>query len=259
MAKYILILATLIFAACTPKQEPTQKAHELETTPQEPALTFSLQTVNKYSPSCATDSNSCATLELSVPQATGTAAADPINARITGALVQAIDVGDVHSLGLNEAIDTYIASYDSFLVEMKENDMEFVPSWSFELEGEVLFRDSQYVCISLPYYTYMGGAHPNSFTQLLTFDVSTGEEVDALSLVSDTVALKAKAAEAFRAARKLPADVDLQDEGFFWGGGFRFPENIGIVDEGLYFVYDPYEIAAYAMGPTEFVVKVGLK
>lgn len=258
MLKYILILATLMLAACTPKQEPTQEVPQ-EPVPSKPELTFSIQTVNKYSESCATDSNACATLELSVPQAVGTAAADPINARITGALVQAIDVGDVHSLGLNEAIDTYIASYDSFLVEMKENEMDFVASWSFEVEGEVLHQDSQYVCISLPYYTYMGGAHPNSFTQLLTFDVSTGEEVDVLSLVSDTVALKAQAVEAFRAARDMPAGTDLQEEGFFWGDGFRFPANIGVVEDGLYFVYVPYEVAPYALGSTEFVVKVGLK
>ncbi|MEZ4685638.1 MAG: DUF4163 domain-containing protein [Bacteroidia bacterium] len=217
-------------------------------------LSFSIETLSKQSKNCALDSTTCASIDIAVPHARGTAAADPINARITGALVEAIDMGDVHSTGLDDAAGRFVASYDSFLVEMKADGQAFISSWAFETEGQVLYRDSQYICVELPFYTYTGGAHPNTFTKILNFDAQSGEEINVLDLIPDTVAFKRLAEEGFRTAREFDSDTDLQAEGFFWGKAFFLPANMGIVENGFYLVYDPYEAAPYAAGSTTFVV-----
>lgn len=249
----ILILAASILS-CENKPEPKETSPAM-VKPENRGLDFTIQTMIKRSESCATDSTTCASVDLSVPYATGPAAADPINARITGALIEALGVDEVQSTGLEEAAMQFVASYDSFLVEMKADGQQFIASWAFETEGQILHRDSQYICVELPFYTYTGGAHPNSFTSLLNFDAKTGMEINILDLIKDTTAFKIKAEAEFRAARGFGEDVDLQDEGFFWGKPFFLPANIGIVENGLYLVYDPYEAAPYAAGPTSFVVK----
>ncbi|MFK7970005.1 MAG: DUF3298 and DUF4163 domain-containing protein [Bacteroidia bacterium] len=251
-----IIFICFALNACGNQQEKTQVQEPPEEVKKvvDPALVFSIESIDKHSKSCATDSNSCATVDITVPLAKGTEAADPINARVTGALVSALNVGETRATGLNEGVDGFVNGYDAFLAEMKAEGQDYINSWAFEAEGQVLYQDSQYVCIEMQFYTYTGGAHPNSFTSLLTFNSKTGEEVNVLATVADTVALKVKVQEAFRLARKLPKDAVLQEEGFFWGGKFAFPANIGITAEGLYFVYNPYEVAPYALGSTGFVV-----
>jgi hypothetical protein len=162
-------------------------------------------------------------------------------------------MGDVRNTGLNQAADRFVASYDSFLVEMQTEEQQFIPSWAFEADGQVLYKDSLHICIELPFYTYTGGAHPNSFTRILNFDARTGEEINILELIGDTVEFKLRAENEFRAPRGFDANVDLQEEGFFWGKDFFLPANMGIVEQGIYLVYDPYEAAPYAAGPTSFV------
>ena len=252
------IFVSLFLIAALASCKKNAASDDVETTtaekPLQEVLSFSIESLNKQSKSCATDSTTCASIDISVPHARGTAAADPINARITGALVEAIDMGDVRSTGLDEAAGRFVASYDSFLVEMRAEGQEFISSWALETEGQVLYRDSQYICIELPFYTYTGGAHPNTFTKILNFDVHTGAEINVLDLIADTVEFKRLAEEAFRVAREFDPDTDLQDEGFFWGKAFFLPGNMGIVENGIYLVYDPYEAAAYAAGPTSFVI-----
>ena len=58
----------------------------------------------------------------------------------------------------------------------------------------------------------------------------------------------------FREARELGVDESLSDAGFFWGESFALPENYALTEEGLYFYYNPYEIAAYVVGPTSFTI-----
>ena len=248
---YLVLLS--LFFACSQKESTTQAPVVEEV--KKPVLNFNIETLNKVSKSCAVDSNSCATVDITVPQAVGTVAADPINARITGALVEGLSVGDVRTTGLSAAVDSFVDGYDVFLEEMKAEGQEFISSWAFEVEGNVLFQDSQYVTVELPFYTYTGGAHPNSFTVLLTFDATTGEEVDVHELIrNDTTSVKVLAKEAFIVARDLPPGAELQESGFFFGNVFTLPANIGITEGGLYLVYNPYEVAPYAAGSTEFLV-----
>nr|MCU0409966.1 RsiV family protein [Bacteroidales bacterium] len=59
----------------------------------------------------------------------------------------------------------------------------------------------------------------------------------------------------FRAEKQLSPDANLESEGFwFEGNKFYLNKNFGIKNDGLVFYFNSYEIAPYAMGPTEIKI-----
>ena len=59
------------------------------------------------------------------------------------------------------------------------------------------------------------------------------------------------AESAFREKHKLTPDTSLNDGGFlFPDGDFILPENMAVNEQGILLIYNPYEVAAYALGRT---------
>jgi hypothetical protein len=59
----------------------------------------------------------------------------------------------------------------------------------------------------------------------------------------------------FCKVKELKPEDNLEEAGFwFKGNKFSFNENFGIRNEGLVFYFNSYEIAPYAMGPTEIMI-----
>jgi hypothetical protein len=89
-----------------------------------------------------------------------------------------------------------------------------------------------------------------------TFDVLTGKQLTWNDLVTDQKALQKVAEQAFRAER---ADVFQPGDGaepFVFDDIFQFalPQNYGLVEDGIFCYYLPYEVGPYAMGSTQFVI-----
>ncbi len=223
---------------------------------QDEELVFEERVFNMASTSCQTDSTRCAEVKTTYPVAV---AGEPevvaaINDTVMYHLRQSIsplaESPEQVSRDLEQAAATFIGEYEYFLSQQSE----FHTAWTVETNGQVLYQSPKYVSIELANYSYTGGAHPNSYTTFLNFDANTGEKIDPVELVSDVTRLMQLAEARFKEARDFPADINLMEEGFFWDGAFVLPQNIAIVEDGLLFYYNPYEVAAYAAGPTEFVV-----
>jgi hypothetical protein len=101
---------------------------------------------------------------------------------------------------------------------------------------------------------YEGGAHGMARITYQSFDPATGARLRLVDLADSTGrdSLEAMGERAFRAARELSEDVDLQEAGFFvWNGGdFALSENFGVTRAGLVFHWNPYDIAPYSEGPS---------
>lgn len=179
-----------------------------------------------------------------------------VKQRVNEAVLQAVS-GSLGILGpemhqsasLEGMSRQFFKTYAEYTVES-----EFPTIWELETTSEVLFVSSRAISISMENYGYTGGAHPNSNMVLLNFDLSTGKPLELSALISDMQAMKRLAERAFRESRDLSPDADLNEAGFFGDNGFQLPANFGITPEGLYFYYNSYEIAAYAAGPTDFVL-----
>ena len=105
---------------------------------------------------------------------------------------------------------------------------------------------------------HTGGAHPNSTRALASFDLESGDELTLDTILRDGVETRLASLQtrALRRAHELPADADLADAGFITDDDGHVPlsRNFAVVADGWLFHWDPYEIAPYAMGPTEITL-----
>lgn len=156
-----------------------------------------------------------------------------------------------------EATQGLDAMFEEFAAEeraFREEFPEFEMSWSVERTVSIPFADGRVVSLLLDEYSYLGGAHPNTMQLYRSYDLRTGEPVSLNAIFSPAALaeLERLAEAAFRRARGVPPGASLEEEGFwFEGGQFSLNDNWAIVDGGLLFYYNSYEVASYAAGPTE--------
>ena len=229
---------------------------ETNTEPAGPALAFGQQHFFRQSAGCDQDSSHCAEVEANYPLANAgpEQAIQKINDTIHAYLKLSLAVFAPSTEDIPESLDAIADNFMSEYEAAMSEEEGFETSWGVDVQGEVLFQSERYASVQLSTFSYTGGAHPNSFAYLINFDAHSGAVLKLPDLVRDTAGLKELAEIAFRETRELSADESLADAGFFWGSPFTWPENFALTSEGLYFLYNPYEVAAYVVGPTEFTI-----
>jgi hypothetical protein len=149
------------------------------------------------------------------------------------------------------AYDVFAFNYNSF----KKDFPEAPGCWEIELKGDTVMVSEKLMTYQFDHYAFTGGAHPNSFRSYHVFDQETGEETDAKTFVADSVALLKKVELAFRKEEKLDKNADLEEAGYFLlDHKFFVPANYTFTRKGVFFYYNPYEIAAYVRGSIEFTI-----
>jgi hypothetical protein len=127
--------------------------------------------------------------------------------------------------------------------------------WELKTQADTMYTSAKALTVRMETYAYTGGAHPNSNLALYMFDRETGHTLSMSDLVSDTTALLDVVEQAFRRQQELMPQTNLEEHGYFLRDGrFFLPANIGMSRTGMVFCYNPYEIAAYAVGPIEVTV-----
>jgi hypothetical protein len=154
---------------------------------------------------------------------------------------------------LEEAITNF---FNMHLEQVKE--MPDAPAYYMaETKDTVLLNDGKYLTLKLDGYSYMGGAHPNASSSVVTFEVATSKEISRDQIVTNLDSLKMFAEKKFREVH-----ADLFKPASEGGTGFEFDEtfefkladNTGLVKDGIYFIYVPYEVGPWAISATEFVL-----
>jgi hypothetical protein len=148
-----------------------------------------------------------------------------------------------------------------FLEAFREFAADFPDSpggWFLERTVEVEAASPDLLALGMEELTYTGGAHPNSRKRYRTLDPETGAVLSLSDLLQPGFEERLRSAgeRAFRAVRGLGPEVDLAEAGFFQasGGRFELNDNFAPLGDGLAFHFDPYEIAAYAAGPTDLII-----
>jgi hypothetical protein len=107
-------------------------------------------------------------------------------------------------------------------------------------------------------YTFYGGAHPNTAVIYENINLANGQKIKLSDLFNPGFEekLNSAAEKSFRKARELKPDENLEEAGYwFEKGKFKLNDNFIITKKGLKFLFNPYEVAAYALGPTEFLIE----
>ncbi|MCD8186649.1 MAG: DUF3298 and DUF4163 domain-containing protein [Rikenellaceae bacterium] len=176
-------------------------------------------------------------IEISYPVAHG-----PFAEQINGQIRQSI----LTFLGVSE--ETVAAAVDS-LLSFRNNHIPFgrIP-YTLIVNGEPSrFGHTESVILNL--YQYLGGAHGIGHVSCLTFDTRTGKVRNPLSLFDDPDSLLCLNRLFFVETVPLQAD-----QLFMPVEELPLPENMLLDSAGLHMFYDPYEIAPYASGPTEYMI-----
>ncbi len=129
--------------------------------------------------------------------------------------------------------------------------------WHLNRRVEVLGDTLGTLSLSFVESSYLGGAHPNTQSRRQVRDRNDGRRLTYADLfrADSRDSLSAVCEPYFRTARELTHDVSLDGLGFWFASGrFLVNDNFALTSAGLRFRFDAYEIAPYAMGPTDFVV-----
>ena len=158
--------------------------------------------------------------------------------------------------------DNYLRSYVmQYLQEGKEaidsygEDMQAAATWmSYEeqVEGTLVYQEGPFLSYQLKVYSFMGGAHGNTTTTNRVFDMSNQVTITLSSLFTDEslIALAEKLRQTLAEQNNCKTIDELIQTGLFFSAGDIEPtDNFLLDDNGLTWIYDPYEIAPYAFGP----------
>lgn len=146
----------------------------------------------------------------------------------------------------------FIKNYDQFMATEKENDWR----WYLKSGTKVLRSEPDYLGLEHRDESFEGGAHPNSMLTYWNYNPKTKKEITIDSLIKPgtKAQLNAIAEKIFRKNEKLSPTASLKDNYFFDKDKFSLNDNFTITKEGLKFIYNAYEIKAYAYGRTELLI-----
>jgi hypothetical protein len=146
----------------------------------------------------------------------------------------------------------FMADFDNFQKENKDR----IQTWFLDVNTSVLKQRPKYLSFYTVYVNYSGGAHPNSAFTYQNYNPVTLQKItlDSLILPGAMGKLTAIAEKVFRTQEKLSANQSLKDGYFFENDTFKLNDNFTVTDQGLLFLYNPYEIKAYAFGITKLLI-----
>lgn len=181
---------------------------------------------------------------------TNNLAAQRINETVGNYIVNALNFEDKPSkeTDVNKAISNFSLEFQKFKADFPED----VIPWEAFVEGELLYNSPIITTIAVNTYTFTGGAHGSDYIKLFNFNTETGEILNAADVLDLNAEFKALAKSKFE-SEVIKNEGNVKD--YFFGEDFKLPENMGLNDQGLIFIYNKYEIASYAQGYTEFLIE----
>ncbi len=171
---------------------------------------------------------------------------------------------------IKHANDSIVQLFTSELVgEYKENNEPLLSTldktnrYSFDnehtLSGFSLLSDKKIYVYGVERYVNMGGAHGLETRNYFNFDLKTGDLIKEKDLFKAnyqfelTELIKKRIVEEskeYKDQKNSEPIIDLEDTDY-WTDSIKANGNFYITDEGINYVFNPYEIAPYYIGQTE--------
>jgi hypothetical protein len=174
-----------------------------------------------------------------------------LNDLVLKKLTGTVDAGKVYT-----SIDSYAKGFMADFDKYQQESPEDIQSWFLTIDTRVIKQKANYLGLYTTYVNFSGGAHANSSFTYQNYNPVTHKQItlDALLLPGSYAKLTAIAEKIFRKNEKLSPDQPLKNGYFFENDTFKLNDNFTITDEGLLFLYNPYEIKAYAFGITKLLI-----
>jgi hypothetical protein len=153
--------------------------------------------------------------------------------------------------------ETLAAQFIHEYEQVKQELTDYRSRWFLKRAVSVVYASGKVVSLCFSEVIYTGGAHPNSRRRYQSFDTVTGRPVaiEDLLVPGAQSRLEAVAERVFRQVHDIPPGISLSGAGFWFDNGrFALTDNFAVTAEGVLFYFNPYEIASYALGPTELLL-----
>ena len=173
---------------------------------------------------------------------------------------KAIEVMDANAAEDYENRASYIMEDEDLSEEQKKDILADTPRWEYDFNLEKQYETDRFVVFNSTDYVYLGGAHGGVIGQgSPTFDKKDGHRVEQFikgdALVPMQSLLVAGLVDYLSDDEGSVSAENLRDYLFLDDETIPFPVwTPHPTEEGLCFVYQQYEIAAYAMGMPSFII-----
>lgn len=251
------ITAAAAQLACGGAGPPLHDSPRSTSRGQGPPLTYATRTLERGEPDCPEAADSCGRVSLEYPEIT-TAPSDEVrealNDSIAALLLEPLDDG-TRAASPEGLAEEFLARNAEARLSLPEGAP--TAGWFLERKVRVIHQDALVLSLEETVFWYTGGAHPNTSARLASFDPGSGRRLVLEDLLTPGYGppLNAIAEHRFRAIREIPDGQSLTDAGFWFEDGvFSLNDNFAVADSGLAFHFDPYEVAPYALGPTDVVL-----
>ena len=174
---------------------------------------------------------------------------------------------------VDHANDSLIQIFTKDLVaDYKENNeplmnkIDTANRYSFNNEhvvsGFSLLSDKKIYVYGIERYVYMGGAHGLETRNYYNFDLKTGKTITEKDLfkpnfepeLSELIKKRiVEESKEVKESKDTEPILTLEDTDF-WADSIKPNGNFYITDEGINYVFNPYEIAPYYIGQTEVTI-----
>jgi len=143
----------------------------------------------------------------------------------------------------------FIVNYQSLEQELNPDSIEIGSSYNWEIikNNKIVYHGKQYISFMNEQYAFTGGAHGNTMRDYYTYDLKNQKLLTSGAIfISDSCS----AIIELQKRSLTKAGIDL---GNLWDDGFKC-DNFYLLNKGIVFHYNQYEIASYAAGPMDVFV-----
>lgn len=263
--KYVIcfLLSIALFSGCGKKSEQNgtqtnlnkqdvKSAGESNTNNLTDSLKFEIKNFKKTYKNCSEDSMSCTYLKVSYPFFEEKNSVKDINSTLFAYITDSIFT--VEGKGSNKSLEglanVFFSEYENFKKEVPE----YEPGYALDISGNVLFNKPNALSVCIGFYINTGGAHPNSYMKYFVFNPKTGKQLKPgdIFVSSFETKLNKLIDKKYRENNKLKDSDRLDSEkGMLFENYIKYNDNFILTKEGVEFLYNRYEIAAYVYGETE--------
>lgn len=172
--------------------------------------------------------------------------------RIFGEEYQSLPLDSVIPAFANSQRDDYLENNLAMLKLLKK-DSPYNFNYEHNIEAFALWDDQNIFSYGIKRYVSMGGAHGLSNHILLNFDLKTGEQITEKNLFKDNYKefLTELLINRLIEENKELSSIDDLKKTDYWVDSIRPNSNFYITDEGISYIFNPYEISPYYVGETE--------
>jgi Deacetylase PdaC/Protein of unknown function (DUF3298) len=262
MQKIIYAFIIIIIAATSCKTKTVRQALVFKNA--DDTIAYKMIAIDTALNNCKIGDKNCAFIKINYPQflSTDTVLNNYLNQQAINEALRNLNLNDsILAINIPTGIKDFFAE---FINESKE--FTATQPWDLEIIITPYGRYNNIFCLQASNYSYLGGAHPNGFSQYLNYNLDSLKPVQASDFIdiNNTTFVKLGASQ-FVKENDMQGERNLKDAGFFWGigedttkkeGEFYFNKNMFIKKDSLGFYYNPYEIAAYVYGPTTVTLPI---